>query len=156
MSVTQRTLTGEETDAERERPDTFLYVPETGEWILRSDRHKIDHTAVEPDEHFGSSKSTSNDGYGMYGADEKVGGVFDVRIHQTVEYAFTVPAYSKHKAKEIAKDWMLDAKPADAYTVHTETREEREIFRDELPDDWEEYEERVYDALQRMNKDESA
>lgn len=155
MSVTQRTLTGEKTDAERERPDTFVYVPATDEWVLRSQKHQIEHNTVDPNKDPDELESDSNSGYGMYDADEKVGGVFDVRIHQSVEYAFTVPAYSKHQAKEIAKDWMLDAKPADAYTVHTETREKREIFRDELPDDWDEYEERVYDALQRMNEDES-
>jgi hypothetical protein len=61
-------------------------------------------------------------------APERVGAYYTVEIHQSVEYRFRIPAATDHLAKEEAKDRLLSATPADAFTVHTEVREGDTIY----------------------------
>lgn len=85
---------------------------------------------------------------------EQVGSYFDVTLEYTTTYRFRVPAHSKHEAKDIAEDWQLDARPADSYLVHTETREESSIMSTDVPDDWDMCgSELLWEALERMDPD---
>lgn len=59
---------------------------------------------------------------------EQVGAYYTVEIHQSVEYRFRIPAATEYIAKEAAKDRLLSATPADAFTVHTDVREDDPIY----------------------------
>lgn len=50
MSMTQQTLTGEETDEPRTRPQTMLWCPVTEEYVLRSRREEYPHELIEQSE----------------------------------------------------------------------------------------------------------
>lgn len=158
-AATQQTLTMEDADAEREKPDTFRWCHDCEEFVLRSrwESH---------DEHdWRAQRQTENDGGdgdGNGGDDdeddvvEKVGSWYDITLSYSVDYRFKIPAYSEHAAEEIAKELKLDARPADAMHVHTEKREVKEIYADDeaLPDDYDPYGgERLLDAIERENED---
>lgn len=154
MSVDkQKTLTQGECEHERERPDTFLYAPETDEYILRSRRFDVDLELIPVDEQR-TEVEDDDSPYDAYDADDKVGGVYSVEIHRSVEYRFKLPAVSEHRAKEIAEEMALDATPAVASTVHTRTDERDEIQRDELPDDYDPFGgERLIDVFEENNEE---
>lgn len=144
----QITLTGEETDTELQPPDTFVVCAETGQFILRSRQHDWPHETISVDEWFDPGEGNDGDQYDEYDAEEPVGSWWDITLSYSVEYRFRVPAFTKHQAEEVAKDWKFDATPADSYHVHTDRREGNEIERQELPDDWDPYGgERIHEVL---------
>jgi len=152
MSETvQRTFDGgtHEPDFSRVRPDTWVVCPECGDVCRRRDRLEHPHEMVPVSEWRAEQADDSDESpYDEYDADEAVGEYYDVTISQSVDYRFRVPAYSEHEAKEVAKDWMLDAQPADARTVHTDTRSVGSIERQDLPDEWDPYGgERIHEVL---------
>lgn len=150
----QQTLSGEPADFDEfELPGTFVECDECGEVMLRSQRFEHEHevskatirTAVDAD-----NEEEDED------KDEKVGSWWDITLEYQVTYRFKVPAYTKHQAEEIAKDWQLDARPADSYHVHTDRREGSEIMRSETPDDWDPYgSELLWEALERQSEDDN-
>jgi hypothetical protein len=153
-SATQQTLTGEtidEFDRDDHRPDTFMVDVETGQIVRR--RRRFDHDGeLQPFSEWLAEQEADSDSekspYEHYDADEEVGEYFDVTISKSVDYRFRVPAHSEHQAKEVAEDWALDAVPADAHVVHTNTRSVGSIERQQLPDDWDPYGgERIHEVL---------
>lgn len=159
MSAVQLHLDGEETpveDFERERPGTHLYDPDADEWVIRSrvpfDEREHYWTVEEYAEEMAPDEPTW--GGGDFGPDDTAGHYFEVEIHNTVEYRFRIPAYEKYRAKEIAEEWAWDTDPSDVYTVHTNTRKQRDIQYRELPEDYDPYGgERLKDALDRVGED---
>ena len=133
MSV-QQTLTGEETDAVRERPDTFVWCEACEDVVLRSREWDHRHDCVELDELADGEEDEENE-------PERIGSLYDITISYNVDYRFRIPAWSEHQAEEIAKDWKLDARPCDEYHVHTERREVKEVMSDDpkVPDDFDPY-----------------
>lgn len=135
----QRTLSGGEQllcDIEEIRggkPDTFLYCGQCDDWILRSRRFDHDHELVTQ----ADLEALADD----EDEPEQVGSMWDITLEYSVTYRFRVPAYNEHTAKERAKDLKLDARPADAHHLHTETREVTEIMSDnpKVPDDYDPY-----------------
>lgn len=140
MSLTQTTLEGDETDQGRVIPDTLRYCVYCEDRVLRSrwGDHEDHHAEREAEMKTEVSDDLSVD-VDTPDEPEQVGSWFDVRIHKTVEYAFRVPAWDKHRAVELAKEWSWDATPADAYTVHTETDERKEITTEDVPEDFDVY-----------------
>jgi hypothetical protein len=154
MSATQRTLDGEtlpEFDRDDHRPDTWMVDPETGRLVRRRRRFECDADLVPFSEWLAEAEQDADSDkspYDHFDADEEVGEYFDVTLSKTVEYRFQVPAHSEHEATEIAEDWALDAVPADAWTMHTDTRSVGSIERQDLPDDWDPYGgERIHEVL---------
>jgi len=146
----QQTLTGETTEMGRIRPETFMYIPETDMWILRSEQFQTEHEVVDPAEYFDSDTDDPTSPYDEFDRGEEVANYYRVTINRSVDYRFTVPAWSDARAKEIAEQWALDANPADAYTVHTRVTEQSSIERQDLPADWDPYgSEPVHEALER-------
>lgn len=144
MSATQLTLTGEQTDETREKPETFMWCDETEQWILRSLRADwpydlYEHPEAVPSDSSSSSKPTDDDDEDEA---ERVGAVYEIELSYTVDFTFRVPAWSEHEAEDRAKDLvdypnncsMMDH-------VHTRDREVTELFEDspEIPDDWDPY-----------------
>jgi len=161
LSIVQTTLSGGETDEERTRPNTFQWCEHCEDFVLRSrwpDHEEHHLRAAGKFYHSSSGDAADDDGEEEDETVEKVGAWYDVTISKSADYRFSVPAYSEHRAKEIAKEWSWDAMPADAMVVHTETREMEEIWEDDetLPDDFDPYSsERVYDAMQRAKDDDT-
>lgn len=145
MSAVQSTLTGDvhdEFNRDDYRPDTYLVDVETGQLVRRRNRFGHNGECVPFSEWLADQRQDADSEkspYDEYDADETVGHYYDVEISQSVEYRFRVPAYSEHEAKDRAKDLLLDATPADAFTTHTRTDERATIERQELPDDWDPY-----------------
>jgi predicted nucleic acid-binding Zn-ribbon protein len=136
----QRTLAGDELaiddDRLNDRPTTLVTCPDCGEVLFRYERHDHPHDVfAEPDD-----GGDGGDG-GDEDEPERIGAVYDITLEYTTTYRFRVPAYSEHEAKERARDLQLDARPADAYLVHTDEREVKEILSDDdlLPDDFDVY-----------------
>lgn len=157
--ATQQTLTMEDADADREKPDTFRWCHHCDEFVLRS-------RWQAHDEHdWRAQREPGNDGNGGGGGNgdgddddvvEKVGAWYDITLSYSVDYRFKIPACTEHTAEEVAKDLKLDAKPADAMHVHTEKREVKEIYADDdaLPDDFDPFGgERLLDAIERAEED---
>ncbi|MCU4926939.1 hypothetical protein OB905_13270 [Halobacteria archaeon AArc-dxtr1] len=143
-NVVQITLEGDETDNERERPETFLWCPETDQWVLRSLRFDWPYELYEsPEAHIEELNDTSEPDDSGVGDDsdepERVGAWYDVTISVSVDYRFRIPAWSDHEAKDLAKEWRLDARPADSHVVHTQTREVDEITTEDVPEDFDPY-----------------
>lgn len=146
MSTAQLTLTGEETEAEREKPRTFMWCGETEQWVLRSERASWPHDLYESKEAFIESLNDTSDpdDLGLEDDDEaeKVGGVYEIELSYNVDFRFHIPAYSEHEAKEHAE--LLVEYPsncADMFQVHSQENELKELFEDspEIPDDWDPY-----------------
>jgi len=148
----QQTLTGETADTEGSgTPRTLIWCEKCEDYILRSDRFDHEHDMMSP----------INIPKVMGGADdddegddepEEVGSYYDVTLEYQVTYRFKVPAYAEHEAKDIAKDWQLDARPADSYHVHSETREGKSIMSTDVPDDWDMYgSELLWQAIERQS-----
>jgi len=152
MSV-QQSLTGEKVqDEEIELPDTWLQCPECGELMLRSWRFDHEHE-VTPARDLGRPESEQQDEDDEDDEPEELGSWYDITLEYNVTYRFRVPAYSEHEAKDIAKDWQLDARPADSYHVHTETREKRTITSKDVPDDYDPYgSELLHEAIDRQKE----
>lgn len=161
MSIVQTTLDGGETDQERTRPSTFVWCGCCEDHVLRSEWPDHEEHHLRATGEFYVSKDTGDDDDNDDEDDEvveKAGAWYDITISKSVNYRFTVPAHSEHRAKEIAKEWSWDASPADAMVVHTETRKKSEIWEDDenLPDDFDVYSgERIYDAIQRAKEDDA-
>ena len=146
----QSTLTGETTEQERERPSTWMWCGETEQWVLRSMRYDWPHDLYEDQEAFIESLNESEKpiadilSKGDEEEDdeaEKVGGVYEIELSYSVDYRFTVPAWSEHEAEDRAKDLALDASPVEHMHVHTRTDERKELFEDSdmVPDDYDPY-----------------
>jgi len=139
---TQQTLTGDTTDAEREKPDTLLWCDETNQWVLRSCHYQWPYKLYESPEQAQESDSDDSDDNEEDDEPMRVGGMYDITLEYSVTYRFRVPAWSEQEAKERAQDLKLDARPADSYLIHSEDREITEIMSDheKLPDDYDPYE----------------
>jgi len=149
----QQTLTGEIADTDGVgTPGTLIWCEECQDYILRSDRFDHEHDMMSPiniPKMMGGADSDEDDEEDDDEAEE-VGSYYDVTLEYNVTYRFKVPAYSEHEAKDIAKDWQLDARPADSFHVHTETREGKSIMSTATPDDWDMYgSELLHQALER-------
>jgi len=139
VATVQTTFDGDRVEEPRDRPDTFVACAETGQFILRSARHDWPHRTVSLEEWFGSGGDGDTSPYDEYDADEEVGKWYDITLSYSVDYRFRVPAFTDHRAEEIAKEWKLDARPADSHHVHTDKREVKSIERQDLPGDWDPY-----------------
>jgi len=150
MSTTQLQLGGGEAES-RNRPDTFVVCAETGEFILRSRRHDWPHATLSLSEWFEDAADAEADDtspYDEYDADDEVGGWYDVTIEVNVTYRFRIPAFSDHRAKELAEEWRWDATPSDSFTMHTDRRKIGSVERQDLPVDWDPYGgEPIHEAL---------
>ena len=143
--MSQRTLSGDELDDERQRPSTLLFCPQCDEWILRSRRYDHDHElyddtteafdydvpdTVEPDTEIDIETN------------ERVGAEYEIELSYNVEFRFNILAATDSRAKEIAEE-MVDypSNCADAFQVHSRTTTRREIYADDdgIPDDWDPY-----------------
>ena len=133
MSV-QATLTGGETDSEREKPSTFLWCEETNQHVLRSKRYEWPHELVELDELEDEDEDEEEES-----EPERVGSWYDVTISVSTDYRFRIPAWDEYTAKDLAKEWRFDASPADSFVIHTDMREIKEITTEEVPDDYDPY-----------------
>lgn len=150
---TQQTLAGGEADEADVGmlPETFLYCPECDDFVLRSQRFDHAHNLVESKDALDTNGDGDGDGGDGDDEPERVGAWYDVTIDVNVTYRFRIPAWSEHEAKDIAKDWRLDAVPADSHVVHTEYRELDKILSNDgaLPDDFDVYSgDRLVDALE--------
>jgi len=143
--VVQITLEGDETEEERERPETFMWCPETQQWILRSLRFDWPYELYESKEafieHLNNEETSQNQPSSDDNTDEpeRVGSWYDVTISVSVDYRFRIPAWSDHEAKDLAKEWRLDTSPSDSHVVHTDIREVKEITTEDVPDDFDPY-----------------
>lgn len=159
MSTRQVSLSGAPTDPRSGKPDTLRYCHGCEEYVLRSrfgphDAH--DEAARRAAEGDGGGDGGDDDGEGDPVVPERVGAWYDIKLSYSVAYRFRVPAATKHQAEEIAKEWELDARPADSYHVHTDRREIREILTDDpaLPDDFDPYgSELLWEAMDRASED---
>jgi hypothetical protein len=59
---------------------------------------------------------------------EQLGSYYTVEVSKTVEYRYTIPAYSKHRAKQKAEERTWDDRPHDAHSVHTRVDEGSPIY----------------------------
>lgn len=59
---------------------------------------------------------------------EQVGSFYTVEVAKTVEYRYTIPAYSEHRAKEKAEERTWDDRPHDSHSVHTRVDEGSAIY----------------------------
>lgn len=142
----QQTLTGETTAEPRERPDTWQWCYECESWVLRSAwlPHKDHSEAAEP--------ADDDDDGEQEDEPERAGGVYDITLDYNVTFRFRIPAWSEHEAKDRAKDLVRTGNSADAYLLHSEHRELKEVMTDDpaLPDDFDIYDGtmlwEVYDA----------
>ena len=141
-TAVQITLGGEETDEERQRPDTFMWCPETEQWVLRSLRFDWPYDLYESKEAFIDHLNDTEEGGDVdieTDEPERVGSWYDVTISVSVDYRFRIPAWSEHEAKDLAKEWRFDTSPSDSHVVHTDTREVKEITTQDVPDDFDPY-----------------
>jgi len=158
----QQTLTGETADTDTvETPRTLIWCDDCQDYILRSERFDHEHDMMTPiniPKTMGGADSDEDSEEEEEDEEpEEVGSYYDVTLEYNVTYRFSVPAYSEHEAKDIAKDWQLDARPADSYHVHTETREGKSIMSTDTPDDWDMYgSELLWEALERAAETNSA
>lgn len=147
MSV-QQTLTGDTTDAERERPTTLVYCPGCDDRLLRSEFRRHEHAdeyghiiteLVDADENYDVDLEGDEDIENY--EPERVGAWYDIELSYSVDYRFRVPAWSEHEAEEIAKEWVWDTSPNEQIHVHTRTDELTELFEDDdvVPDDYDPY-----------------
>ena len=144
--MSQRTLSGDEIDEERQRPSTLLFCPQCDEWILRSRRYDHDHELYDdPTEAFDDDDDSDSVELGTstdIDSNEAVGGVYDVELSYTVDFRFQIVASTEHRAEEIA-DLLVEypSNCADAHQVHSRTRQRKEIYADDdgIPDDWDPY-----------------
>lgn len=139
VEVMQSTLTGGKqllVDIEelRELPDTFVECPECGERVLRSRKFDHEHEIWNAEKNIRTSEPDPEED--EEDEPERVGSWYDITLEYNVTYRFRVPAWTDHQAEDLAKDWRLDAKPADKYHLHTDRREIEEITTEDVPDDW--------------------
>jgi len=143
MSV-QQTLTGETTEEERVRPDTFWYDPDVDEYVLLTQVDVLNRfdELFESKEAYESytepSKSVVVDEEDEEEDDEPevVGGEYTVRISYSVEFAFDVTAANETVAEEKARDMIEFGNAAGAHETWDEIDERSKITRDELDEDW--------------------
>jgi hypothetical protein len=130
MSI-QQTLSGDETDCERERPRTFLWCETCEDVVLRSREFDHRHDLVELGELADDEDAEENE-------PERIGGLYRIELSYSVDYVFHVPAWSEWEAKEIAEEWACDATAADRFLMHTDKTEMKEIMSDDakIPDDF--------------------
>lgn len=146
-AVVQITLEGDETDDERERPDTFMWCPETQQWVLRSLRFDWPHDLYESPEafveHLNDTSEPDDSGLSTDEDEaERVGGVYEIELSYSVDFRFRIPAWSEHEAKERAADLVdYPNNCADMFQVHSDHREVKELFEDDeiIPDDYDPY-----------------
>lgn len=144
MSVEQVTLAGETTDAEREKPSTWVYCGQCDEWMLRSQRHAHEHETHDDPEAFaeslveeGPGSLPDEDDHEDVTVPEKVGAWYEITLSYSVDYRFRIPATSEKVAEERAEDLKIDARPSSSHQVHTRRQELEAIEPDDMPDDWE-------------------
>lgn len=132
----QSTLSGGQAD-DRVRPSTMMWCNETEQWVLRSKRADWPHELYDDQEMFIDSLNKDDEDDEA----ERVGGVYEIELSYSVDYRFTVAAWSEHEAEDRAKDLMLDTSPIDSMHVHTDKHEKKELFEDSpmVPDDWDPY-----------------
>lgn len=141
----QSTLTGGQTDESRIRPETFMWCPETSQWILRSLRANWPHELYEsPDAVPSLDEETIHTSVNTEDDDDEVmevGGVYEITLSYSVDYTFSVPAVSEAMAKERAEDLKLDAHPSSSHQVYTRKRKSKTLYEDDdmIPDDWDPY-----------------
>lgn len=158
--LVQQHLDGRETpieDFEWERPATYLWDEDAGEWVRRIDvddpRQYLEPSELPVGDGDDGDTVTVRDG----DSDEEVGSWYDVTLHVEHTYRFRIPAFSKHRAKDIADEWKWDTSPSDAHTLHTTTREISSITLADLPDDYDQYGgEPLHEALDRVEDGDSA
>lgn len=155
MTTVQLNFLEEPAQGGYREPDTFVTCEECGARLLRSERHDHPHDVtgegysvagsnIKPEYRNNSPSETASiddEEADEEGQAELVGRLFDVTLSYKVDYRFRIPAWSKHEAKDVAKELKIDATPADSMLVHTDRREVREIYEDdpEIPDDWDPY-----------------
>ena len=126
MTVVQTHLDGSETpldEFEFVRPSTWLYHPGRDQWHLRS------RVPYFEGEDWLTYRELQNKEELLWGSEfteeDTAGHWFDVTSSVETVYRFWIPAYSKHRAKEIAEERCWDASPVDSHVMHTKYREVR-------------------------------
>lgn len=135
----QLTLTGEQTDRERERPATLRWCAETEEWVLRSRRFEWDHPLYDnPESVPDNDSSTSSTDHGDTEEDDEdepreVGGVFTVELSYDVTFRKEVIAADEEQATTLAKERLdfRDDCPADAIPLHDEAYKHETLTEDD-------------------------
>lgn len=86
--------------------------------------HRRTHFPWGPDVDDDDDPTLATNHYsGPNGEPAYLGALYDVTLSYTVEYRFRVAGQSKSAAKDRARDWALDATPADKFLVHTDMDE---------------------------------
>jgi hypothetical protein len=142
VTAIQTTLTGDETGAEREKPETFMWCDETEQWVLRSLRGTWPYDLYpSPDD-----VPEGRVGFAYVEEDEdepeRAGGIYQIELSYSADFIFNIPAWSEHEAEERAKELVdYPHNCGDMYHVHTRRTELKELFTDDakVPDDWDPY-----------------
>jgi len=146
--ITQRTLDGGEllVDDMPERSTTLVTCPTCETIMFIGERHDHPHDVfAEPDDGDNEDEDEDEDDW-----PDNLGAWYDVTLEYSVTYRFRVPAWSDHQAKEVARDWQLDARPADQHSLHSETRHVKDVTPEDVPNDYDPYgSERLYEAIER-------
>jgi len=132
------------------RPNTIVACPQCGAVMLRRQRHDHPHDVLaEPDDE-GDGDEESLDEKDVGDEPEIEAHWYDITLEYNVTYRLRVPAFSEHRAEEIAKDWHWDEPAADAYHVHTDRRQVSEVTAEDVPDDYDPYgSEPLHEAIER-------
>lgn len=151
--VVQQTLDGGQQvlDDLPDRSTTLVACPYCGQLMFIGDRHDHPHDVLaEPD---GGDDADSDDESDDDDWPDELGAWYDVTLEYSVSYRFRVPAWSDHQAKEVARDWQLDAKPADSMELHSKTRHIKDVTPEDVPDDYDPYgSELLHEAIDRAEE----
>jgi len=150
--VLQQTLDGGEQllDDLPERETTLVACPQCGDVMFIGDRHSHEHDVLAEPESDDDDEKGDDDGDDW---PEQLGAWYDVTLEYSVTYRFRVPAWSEHEAKEVARDWQLDAAPADQHSLHSETRHIKDVTPEDVPDDYDSYgSELLHEAIERAEE----
>lgn len=126
---TQQTLTGDDADGERTRPETMRYCQECNEWLLRSSAPHHEHVLADGPE----TSDDDSDDDSEESEPEQVGNWYTVRMHYSMEYVFRVAASSENRAEDLAKQKKLEGRPrpTDGHHVHTDVECHAPIFEND-------------------------
>lgn len=134
----QTTLSGEQTDHERERPDTFQWCEETEEWVLRSRRFELEYPLYDdpdsvPSDDGNSTTTSLEDDDEDDDEPREVGGVFSVSLSYDVTYRKEITAANEKQAIELAKDELShrDDCPVDAIQLHDDATKQETLTEDD-------------------------
>jgi len=138
---------------------TMITCPKCGDVLLRSRRRDHRHD-TKSYRHLGNpdsqddAESVLNDDTDEDDGPEELGNWYDIELSYSVTYSFRVPAHSEHRAVDIAKDWKLDARPADGHHTFTRKNERGTITSQDVPDDFDPYgSEPLHKAIKRAKED---